>query len=83
MHTGQVDTLHAVTAIGFDIPEDLTQIVAGLERFIRAEVIARHEKHAHLLDDPRERYDADGRYAPKVIELIREVRTAAYRPSAS
>ena len=77
MHARQVDTLHAVTAIGFDIPEDLTQIVAGLERFIRAEVIARHEKHVHLLDDPRERYDAAGRYAPKVIELIREVRTAA------
>lgn len=70
-------TLSRVSAIGFDIPEELGRIVAGLERFVRAEVLARHEKHGAILDDPRERYTPDGRYAPPVVELIREVRMAA------
>lgn len=66
-----------MTAIAFDIPADLRRIVAGLERFLRAEVVTRHEKHAALLDDPRRRYAADGRYAPDVVDLIREVRMAS------
>jgi hypothetical protein len=44
-----------VTAIAFDIPAELPRVVTGLERFLRAEVLARHEKHADLLDDPRRR----------------------------
>jgi len=66
-----------MTAIAFEIPPELSRITAGLERFLRAEVVARHEKHADLLDDPRARYGADGRYAPPVVELIREVRMAS------
>lgn len=64
-------------AIAVELPPDLIDIVAGLARFLRAEVVARHEKHAALLDDPRRRFGADGRYAPEVVELIREVRMAA------
>jgi len=66
-----------VSAIGFDIPEDITRIVAGLERFVRAEVLTRHEKHVGLLEDPRRRYGPDGRYVPEVVDLIREVRSAS------
>jgi acyl-CoA dehydrogenase len=66
-----------MTAIGFDIPADIQRIVSGLEKFVRAEVLTRHDKHADLLDDPRRRYLTDGRYAPEVIELIREVRMAS------
>ena len=66
-----------MTAIAFDIPRDIAQTVAGLERFLRAEVIARHEKHADLLDNPRRRYGPDGRYVPEVVDLIREVRMAS------
>jgi len=66
-----------VTAIGFEIPADITRIVAGLTQFVRAEVVTRHEKHAALLDDPRQRYGPDGRYAPAVVDLIREVRMAS------
>jgi acyl-CoA dehydrogenase len=66
-----------MSAIAFDIPSELREIVAGLERFIQAEVIARHEKHAELLEDPRRRYGPDGRYSPPVIEMIRDVRMAA------
>jgi alkylation response protein AidB-like acyl-CoA dehydrogenase len=66
-----------MSAIAFEIPAELREIVAGLERFIRAEVIARHEKHAELLDDPRRRFGPDGRYAPAVVDIIRDVRIAA------
>jgi alkylation response protein AidB-like acyl-CoA dehydrogenase len=66
-----------VTAIGFPIPEDITRIVAGLTRFVRSEVVTRHEKHAALLEDPRRRYGPDGRYVPAVVDLIQEVRAAS------
>jgi hypothetical protein len=66
-----------MTAIAFDIPADIREIAAGLERFLRAEVIARHDKHADLLEDPRRRYGVDGRYVPEVVELIRQVRMAS------
>ena len=66
-----------MTAIAVDLPPELTQVVAGLERFLRAEVFPRHQKHAELLDDPRRRYQGDGRYAPEVVELIRQVRMAS------
>ena len=66
-----------MTAIAFDIPAEIQQITRGLERFLHSEVIARHDKHAEVLDDPRRRYGADGRYTPEVVELIREVRMAA------
>jgi hypothetical protein len=35
-----------MTAIAFDIPDEIRGILAGLERFLRAEVFARHEKPA-------------------------------------
>lgn len=66
-----------MTAIGFPIPEDITRIVAGLTRFVRSEVVTRHEKHAALLEDPRRRYGPDGRYVPAVVDLIQEVRAAS------
>jgi acyl-CoA dehydrogenase len=66
-----------VTAIGFPIPEDITRIVAGLTRFVRSEVVTRHEKHVALLEDPRRRYGPDGRYVPAVVDLIQEVRAAS------
>jgi alkylation response protein AidB-like acyl-CoA dehydrogenase len=66
-----------MTAIGFDIPQEIVEIVAGLEKFVRAEVIARHDQHTELLEDPRQRYGRDGRYVPAVRDLIREVRMAS------
>jgi acyl-CoA dehydrogenase len=66
-----------MTAIAFDIPAEIQQIARGLERFLHAEVTARHDKYPELLDDPRRRYGDDGRYAPEVVELIRQVRMAS------
>lgn len=64
-------------AIAFDYPEEVIAIREGLERFIRAEVIPRHERHAALLDDERRLFDDAGRYVPEAIALIREVRMAS------
>jgi len=66
-----------MTAIAFDIPVEIERITAGLERFLRAEVITRHEKHLELLEDPPRRYGSDARYTPEVVELIRQLRMAS------
>ena len=66
-----------MTAIAFDIPEDLEAITDGIEAFVRREVLSRHTKYADLIDDPRKRYANDGRYADEVYDLIREIRQAS------
>jgi acyl-CoA dehydrogenase len=64
-------------AIAFALPSDIEAVVDGVQRFVEAEVIPRHRAHAELLDDARRRYDEAGRYAPEVVALIREIRTAS------
>jgi acyl-CoA dehydrogenase len=66
-----------MTAIAYQYPDEIAALREGLTGFIKREVIARHEKHAALLDNERRRYDEDGRYVPEVVELIRAVRMAA------
>ena len=66
-----------MTSIAFDLPADIIAVRDAIEVFVRREVLPRHEKHAALLDDPRRRYAADGRYAEEVYAVIREVRMAA------
>ena len=38
-------------AIAHDYPDDVLAVLDGVERFVRAEVAPRHERHAALLDD--------------------------------
>ncbi len=66
-----------MTSIAFDLPADIIAVRDAIEVFVRREVLPRHEKHAALLDDPRRRYAADGRYADEVYAVIREVRMAS------
>ena len=66
-----------MSAIAFEIPEEIRAVRDGLTAFLDAEVIARHEKHHDLLSNPRKTYDEDGRYSAPAIEMIREVRMAA------
>jgi acyl-CoA dehydrogenase len=68
-----------MTAIAFDYPDEIAALREGLAGFVRQEVIARHEKHAALLDNERRRYSENGNYVPEVVELIREVRMASAR----
>ena len=66
-----------MSSIAFDIPDEIRALCDGLENFLKAEVIARHEKHHALLSSGRNTYDENGRYTEEVIGLIREVRMAA------
>jgi alkylation response protein AidB-like acyl-CoA dehydrogenase len=66
-----------MSAIAFPIPDEITALADGVERFLKAEVFPRHEKDHALFADPRRLYAEDGRYAPPVVKHIREVRMAA------
>jgi acyl-CoA dehydrogenase len=66
-----------MASIGFDIPEDIRAVRDGIEKFVRAEVIARHERHGNLLADPRRLFQADGRICDEALQLMREVRMAS------
>lgn len=66
-----------MSAIGFQLPEDVVAVCDGVMRFVEAEVLPRLERNHALLNDPRLTYAADGRYAPEVRALIREVRMAS------
>ena len=59
------------------LPAQTAEILDGLHSFLRTEVIAVHDRHAELLDNPRRRYTEAGANVPEVEELRRQVRMAA------
>lgn len=63
-----------MSAIAVALPDDVAAVRDGIAAFIRAEIVPRHERHRAVLDDPQRLYAADGRYAPEVVALMREVR---------
>ncbi|HBA33410.1 MAG TPA: acyl-CoA dehydrogenase, partial [Gammaproteobacteria bacterium] len=65
------------SALGITLPEEIVALQEGIEAFVKKEVISRHEKHHALLSDPRKKFTEDGRYAPEVVALIREIRMAS------
>ncbi len=66
-----------MSAIAFELPQEIREARDGVVAFARAEVMSRHEKHRALLDNPRKLYREDGRLSDEAIALIREVRRAA------
>lgn len=66
-----------MTAIAFDLPEEIRAVRDGLNAFARAEVLPRHEKHRDFFEDPRRLYREDGRFSEELVGLIAEVRQAA------
>lgn len=62
-----------------ELPESTQAILEGIRAFAQKEVIDRAEKSGGLLTDPRERYDAEGRYTEEVLEQRREIRRASAR----
>lgn len=64
-------------AVAFPVPDEVHDVVDGLEQFVKVEVIGRHSEHAELLDDVRRRFGPDGAYSAEVVALIREIRTAS------
>ena len=66
-----------MSAIAFELPQDVREARDGLAAFARAEVMPRHEKHRELLEDQRKLYREDGRFSDDAVALIGEVRRAA------
>jgi alkylation response protein AidB-like acyl-CoA dehydrogenase len=66
-----------MSSIAFDLPSDIVAVRDAVTAFVRREVLPRHERHAALIDDPRARYAADGRYSDTLYDVIREVRMAS------
>lgn len=64
-------------AIAFPLPEDVADVLNGLERFVRSEVIPAFDDNLDLLDDVRRRYQPNGAFSAEVVELIRQVRMAS------
>ncbi len=64
-------------AIAQDYPEDVQDMLRGLEAFLRAEVFSRHEKYEAILTDPRRKYAEDGRFTADTLAILTEVRMAA------
>jgi acyl-CoA dehydrogenase len=60
--------------LDFDIPEDVRMVGDGLLRFVEQEVEPLERANADLLSNHRMTYGEDGRYAPRLLELRRQVR---------
>ena len=52
-----------MSAIAFDIPEDILAMREGLRAFAEAEILPRHEANLDLFEDQRRLYDSDGRFS--------------------
>ena len=66
-----------MTAVAFDIPEEIRSARDGLLAFGEKEVLSRHNQYHELLSDPRKTFDESGRFSAPVINLIKEVRMAS------
>ncbi len=66
-----------MSAIAFDIPEDILAMREGLRDFAKAEILPRHETHRELFENQRRLYREDGRFSDELLTLIGEVRRAA------
>ncbi len=66
-----------MSAIAFELPEDIKQVRDGIRAFAEAEVIPRHDANRELLENPRLKFEEDGRLSAPVRQLIKEIRVAS------
>jgi alkylation response protein AidB-like acyl-CoA dehydrogenase len=66
-----------MSAIAFELDDDIQQIREGIIAFAKSEVLPRHAQNRELLEDARRKYDEDGRLSAPVRALIREIRMAS------
>ncbi len=66
-----------MTAIAWDLPEDVRAVRDGLIDFARKEILPRHDRNRDLFENQRRLYDEDGRFSDELRRLIGEVRRAA------
>src|ERR1700733_11470573 len=60
-----------------DLSDDTRDIIAGLNAFVVAEVLPRHNDNEDVFEEPRFLFDDTGRYSKTVLDLRREVRVAS------
>lgn len=63
-----------MSAIAFDLPDEISAGQDGLMKFARAEILSRHERHRDLLEDPRRLYQENDQFRDEAVSLIWEVR---------
>jgi acyl-CoA dehydrogenase len=63
-----------MSAIAWELPEEVRAVRDGLTDFARKEVLPRHEKHRELFENPRRLYREDGRFSDELKGVIGEVR---------
>ncbi len=63
-----------MSAIAWELPEEVRAVREGLIDFARKEVLPRHDKHRDLFENPRRLYREDGRFSDELKGLIGEVR---------
>lgn len=63
-----------MSGVAFDLPDDVATVRDGVLRFVEAQIAPRIERNRSLLEDQRRLYDENGRYAPEVRALIRDIR---------
>jgi alkylation response protein AidB-like acyl-CoA dehydrogenase len=66
-----------MSAIAWELPEEIRAVRDGLVDFVRKEVLPRHDKHRDLFEDQRRLYREDGRFSDELKGLIGEVRRAS------
>jgi acyl-CoA dehydrogenase len=64
-----------MSALAFDLPEDVITVRDGILRFVETEIVPRVENNHALFEDQRQLYDETGRYSAPVQRLIRETRS--------
>ena len=64
-----------MSAVAFDLPEDVVTVRDGVLRFVESEIVPRVENNHALFEDQRKLYDENGRYSQAVQRLIRETRS--------
>lgn len=60
--------------VALELPEDVAVVRDGVMRFVEVQIAPRIELHRPLLEDQRRLYGDDGRYAPEIRALIRDIR---------
>ena len=64
-----------MSAVAFDLPEDVIAVRDGVMRFVESEIVPRVANNHALFEDQRKLYDENGRYSQGVQRLIRETRS--------
>ncbi len=66
-----------MSAIAFDMPEEVEDARKGILAFAEQEVIPRHDKNRAFFENARQVYREDGALSDEAVRLIREVRMAS------